>query len=130
MSDRVLRLSAASALVAALIFGLAPASAQSGDPKAGDKAKQSESQAKDTARKAEELSDTAKATSRPGRQSGMRLAGSLAWPICSGAQDMDTAFRHLDLYDRFGCPGGHIQATFRCLVRHGHSIDSEGAGIP
>lgn len=36
--------------------------------------------------------------------------------------DLDTAFRHLDLYDRFGCPGGHIQSTFRCLVRQG-SID-------
>jgi hypothetical protein len=33
--------------------------------------------------------------------------------------DLDTAFRHLELYDRFGCPGGHIQASFRCLVRHG-----------
>jgi hypothetical protein len=33
--------------------------------------------------------------------------------------DLDTAFRHLDLYDRFGCPGGQIQATFRCLVRQG-----------
>ena len=34
--------------------------------------------------------------------------------------DLDTAFRHLDLYDRFGCPSTHIQATFRCLVRQGH----------
>ena len=34
--------------------------------------------------------------------------------------DLDTAFRHLDLYDRFGCPAGHIQATFRCLVRQGN----------
>lgn len=33
--------------------------------------------------------------------------------------DLDTAFRHLDLYDRFGCPGNHIQASFRCLVRQG-----------
>jgi len=33
--------------------------------------------------------------------------------------DIDTAFRHLDLYDRFGCPGAHIQASFRCLVRFG-----------
>jgi len=33
--------------------------------------------------------------------------------------DLDTAFRHLDLYDRFGCPGAHIQASFRCLVRLG-----------
>jgi len=39
--------------------------------------------------------------------------------------DLDTAFRHLDLYDRFGCPAGHIQATFRCLVRLGNP-DSKG----
>jgi len=37
---------------------------------------------------------------------------SLLW-----RDDLDTAFRHLDLYDRFGCPGGQIQATFRCVVR-------------
>jgi len=37
--------------------------------------------------------------------------------------DLDTAFRHLDLYDRFGCPGGHVQATFRCLVRFFSAID-------
>ncbi|HKY87117.1 MAG TPA: beta-1-3, beta-1-6-glucan biosynthesis protein [Pseudorhodoplanes sp.] len=123
MSDRVLRLSAASALVAALIFGLVPASAQSGDPKAAEKAKQSESQAK----KAEELSDTAKATSGPAGNPecvwlGTRVANLLY------RQDMDTAFRHLDLYDRFGCPGGHIQSTFRCLVRHGNTIDVKTHG--
>ncbi|HEX4410611.1 MAG TPA: beta-1-3, beta-1-6-glucan biosynthesis protein [Xanthobacteraceae bacterium] len=32
--------------------------------------------------------------------------------------DLDTAFRHLDMYDRFGCPSGHIQIAFRCLVLH------------
>ena len=37
--------------------------------------------------------------------------------------DMDTAFRHLDLYDRFGCPGPHIQSAFRCVVRQGNNID-------
>jgi hypothetical protein len=39
--------------------------------------------------------------------------------------DLDTAFRHLDLYDRFGCPGGHVQATFRCLTRFGALIDDK-----
>jgi hypothetical protein len=34
--------------------------------------------------------------------------------------DLDTAFRHLDLYDRFGCPGEHIQISFRCVVRQGN----------
>ena len=41
--------------------------------------------------------------------------------------DLDTAFRHLDLYDRFGCPGGHIQAAFRCLTRFGGQIDPKVA---
>lgn len=46
-----------------------------------------------------------------------RRVVSLLW-----RDDLDTAFRHLDLYDRFGCPAGHIQATFRCVVKQG-SID-------
>jgi len=41
--------------------------------------------------------------------------------------DLDTAFRHLDLYDRFGCPGGHIQASFRCIILHGSNIDPKAA---
>ena len=47
---------------------------------------------------------------------------SLLW-----RDDLDTAFRHLDLYDRFGCPGGHIQAAFRCLTRFGGQIDPKVA---
>ena len=34
--------------------------------------------------------------------------------------DLDAAFRHMDLYDRFGCPAAHIQATFRCMIRQGN----------
>jgi hypothetical protein len=45
---------------------------------------------------------------------------SLMW-----RDDLDTAFRHLDLYDRFGCPGGPVQATFRCLTRFGSQIDDK-----
>jgi hypothetical protein len=47
-----------------------------------------------------------------------RRVVSLLW-----RDDLDTAFRHLDLYDRFGCPSGHIQAAFRCLVLHSGAID-------
>ncbi len=50
-----------------------------------------------------------------------RRVVSLLW-----RDDMDTAFRHLDLYDRFGCPGGHIQLAFRCLVLNGY-IDPKNA---
>ena len=41
--------------------------------------------------------------------------------------DLDTAFRHLDLYDRFGCPSAHIQVAFRCLILHGNNIDPKAA---
>jgi hypothetical protein len=51
-----------------------------------------------------------------------RRVVSLLW-----RDDLDTAFRHLDLYDRFGCPSGHIQATFRCLVLNGSNIDPKSA---
>jgi len=40
--------------------------------------------------------------------------------------DVETAFRQLDLYDRFGCPGDHIQTAFRCLVLNG-KIDAKDA---
>src|SRR5271169_4225063 len=51
-----------------------------------------------------------------------RRVVSLLW-----RDDLDTAFRHLDLYDRFGCPSGHIQASFRCLVLHSNTIDPKAA---
>jgi hypothetical protein len=44
---------------------------------------------------------------------GKRVVG-LMWK-----DDLDTAFRHLELYDRFGCPGEHLQLSFRCVVRQG-----------
>jgi hypothetical protein len=47
-----------------------------------------------------------------------RRVVSLLW-----RDDLETAFRHLDLYDRFGCPAAHIQAAFRCLILHAGSID-------
>jgi len=52
---------------------------------------------------------------------GRRVVG-LLW-----RDDLDTAFRHLDLYDRFGCPSGQIQAAFRCLVLNGRNIDPKAS---
>lgn len=42
-------------------------------------------------------------------------------------EDLGTAFRDLDLYDRFGCSAGHIQMAFRCVVRQGNT-DPKAAG--
>jgi hypothetical protein len=39
--------------------------------------------------------------------------------------DLDTAFRQLQIYDRFGCPGGHVQTAFRCYLRPSGPRDSK-----
>jgi len=93
--------------------------AQGSDPKAGPRPPSSETDAKkDGQRKIDDFAEAAKLLGGPAANPecvwlGQRVVG-LMW-----RDDLDTAFRHLDLYDRFGCPAGHIQATFRCLVRQG-----------
>lgn len=110
------------ALVAAVAFS-APigALAQSGDAKSGDKAPQTgqpSDPTKDSQKRADEFAEAAAQVSGPAGNPecvwlGRRVV-NLLW-----RDDLDTAFRHLDLYDRFGCPGQHVQATFRCVVRKG-----------
>lgn len=79
---------------------------------------------KDNERKAAEFVEAQQALNGPGGNPecvwlGRRVV-RLMW-----LDDLDTAFRHLDLYDRFGCPGGHVQASFRCLTRFGAQIDDK-----
>lgn len=74
---------------------------------------------KDDKRRIDEFAEAARVLGGPASNPecvwlGRRVV-NLLW-----RDDLDTAFRHLDLYDRFGCPGGHIQSTFRCLVRQGN----------
>lgn len=106
----------------AAVFLLAPigAHAQTGEAKPADKPPQATQTdpAKDSQRKLDEFAEAAAQVSGPAGNPecvwlGRRVVG-LLW-----RDDLDTAFRHLDLYDRFGCPGQHIQATFRCVVRKG-----------
>ena len=44
-----------------------------------------------------------------------RLGGRAVYQMRS--DDLDTAFKYLDLYDRFGCPGEHIRISFRCVLQ-------------
>jgi hypothetical protein len=57
-----------------------------------------------------------------------RRVVSLLW-----RDDLDTALRQLELYDRFSCPGDHLQQAFRCVVRQGEidkkSSESIGARV-
>src|SRR6201997_2046354 len=109
-----------------LLLGSGAAFAQSGTP-APDQNKpaaNSADAAKDNQRKTDEFTEASQAINGPGGNPECVCLGRrvvrLMW-----RDDLDTAFRHLDLYDRFGCPGGHVQATFRCLTRFGAQIDDK-----
>jgi hypothetical protein len=115
------RLVSAALLVAASTFASMPAVAQSGDAKGAAKPApgQPADPAKEAQRRVDEFAEATRHVSGPAGNAecvwlGRRVVG-LLW-----RDDMDTAFRHLDLYDRFGCPGAHIQAAFRCVVRQGN----------
>ena len=122
--NAVLRHFAATGLV--LLIGTGSVFAQSGTPAAQDQSKPAADKAaeanKDNQRKVDEFTEATQAINGPAGNPecvwlGRRVV-RLMW-----LDDLDTAFRHLDLYDRFGCPGGHIQAAFRCLTRFGSQID-------
>jgi hypothetical protein len=130
LKSTVLRHLAVSGL--AFLIGIGGAFAQSGGgqdqaPKPGaSNAPAPADAAKDNQRKTDEFVEAAQAINGPAGNPecvwlGRRVV-RLMW-----LDDLDTAFRHLDLYDRFGCPGGHVQATFRCLTRFGGQIDPKVA---
>jgi hypothetical protein len=127
LQNAVLRYLAAPALILSIATGAALA--QSGAPAAQDPsgkpaAPNSADASKDSQRKTDEFVEASQVINGPAGNPecvwlGRRVV-RLMW-----RDDLDTAFRHLDLYDRFGCPGGHVQATFRCLTRFGGQIDDK-----
>lgn len=109
----------------ALLFSIGGAIAQSGDLRAQDQNKpaaengtNAADSAKDSKRKTDEFVEAARVINGPGGNPECVWLGRRV-VVLMWRDDLDTAFRHLDLYDRFGCPGGHVQASFRCLVRFG-----------
>jgi hypothetical protein len=124
----------ASVCVAAAILAMAfatvaanPTFAQGADPKAAEQ-RPANGDGKDGQKKIDEYAEAEKLLGGPAANPECMWLGrrvvSLLW-----RDDLDTAFRHLDLYDRFGCPAGHIQTSFRCVVRQGH-IDPKDPKAP
>jgi hypothetical protein len=110
------------------LLGIGAAFAQSGDNKpqeqSGKPAAANPADAGKDQHKIDQFVEAAQAINGPAGNPecvwlGRRVV-QLVW-----VDDLDTAFRHLDLYDRFGCPGGHIQAAFRCLTRFANQIDDK-----
>jgi hypothetical protein len=125
LNNMMLRDLAVAGLV--LLLGIGSALAQSGDKSAQEQSKAGPNAAdvaKDNQRKTDQFVEAAQAINGPAGNPecvwlGRRVV-QLVW-----VDDLDTAFRHLDLYDRFGCPGGHVQAAFRCLTRFAAQIDDK-----
>jgi hypothetical protein len=119
------RLCVALALLCALLcpFLVPPALAQNSATKPGEKPPAAAPEAgKEAQQKVDEFAEAQRAVTGPAGNPecvwlGRRVV-NLLW-----RDDLDTAFRHLDLYDRFGCPSAHVQATFRCLILHGNTVD-------
>ena len=117
----LLRFLFAVSITVALAMPSVPSLAQSGGSKQPDKPALSPAgeAAKEAQRRINEFAEASRLISGPAGNPecvwlGRRVIG-LLW-----RDDLDTAFRHIDLYDRFGCPGPHIQAAFRCLIRQGY----------
>jgi hypothetical protein len=109
----------AALCAAAFVFTTSAALAQSGGKPAEPQKPAVAETVKEGQKKIDEIAEATHTLSGPAGNPecvwlGRRVV-SLLW-----RDDLDTAFRHLDLYDRFGCPSAHIQATFRCLVRQGN----------
>jgi hypothetical protein len=126
-----MRVAAAVLGVAFLTTATHPTFAQGTEPKATDQRPANGENGKDK-QKPDEYAEAERLLGGPAANPECMWLGrrvvSLLW-----RDDLDTAFRHLDLYDRFGCPAGHIQTAFRCVVRHGNidpkAPDSLGARI-
>jgi hypothetical protein len=93
-----------------------------GDQKGADQAKLQEQEAAKAI--AEYKEAEAKLSNSAGAPecvwTGRRIA-SLLW-----RDDIDTAHRYLDLYDRFGCSSEHLKLVFRCVIEQG-PIDPKAA---
>jgi hypothetical protein len=111
----------AALLIASTMFGFAP-SAFADDAKPGDKPAGQE-QPKERPTVEEYAAAQKEITGPAGNPECVRLGRSVVGLL--KRDDLDTAFRHLDLYDRFGCPGAHIQAAFRCILLHSDNLDTK-----
>src|SRR5260370_42444266 len=113
-----------AALGAAMMLVANPTLAQNGEQKPADKDKPQAGDTKEAQKKIDEFAEAERLLGGPAANPECLWLGrkvvSLLW-----RDDLDTAFRHLDLYDRFGCPAGHIQATFRCVIKQGGPPASE-----
>jgi hypothetical protein len=114
----LLRLYCAVCCAIALGSSASAAVAQSGNLKPPEQKKPAGYTSKDGQKRIDEIAEAARVlTGTAGKPECVWLGRRVV--ILMWRDDLDTAFRHLDLYDRFSCPNSHIQAAFRCLIKQG-----------
>jgi hypothetical protein len=120
LSRRLLAaLAAIATAVAAAPPGIALAEDQAAQEQPGKQATSPAEPSKEEKKKIDEFAEAARLIPGPAGLPecvwlGRRVV-NLLW-----RDDLETAMRHIDLYDRFGCPAVHIQETFRCVIRQGN----------
>ena len=110
-------------LVLAAFLAACPAIAQA----TGD-AKPDQQKAEPPKSEAAHIADAARALPGPAGYPECVHSGELTITLWM-KNDMDTAARHLAVYDRFGCPGAHLRASFRCLLRFGMPNQKENVTL-
>lgn len=66
----------------------------------------------------EEITEAGKLSGGAGKAECLWLGRRIASLLFR--DDVDTARRHMEVYDRFSCPSDHLRLTFRCVVRQGN----------
>jgi len=113
-------------IIGAATLAAAPLRAQNAEQKPAERGKGEA--AKDAAGPVDEVIEAGRVMTGPAARGECVWLGERAVRLMWN-DDLDTAFRHLELYDRFGCPGEHVQISFRCVVRQGN-IDQKDQKIP
>jgi hypothetical protein len=106
---------------AAFTLAGSAAFAQSGgnNAKSSETPKTTTDAVKEGQKKIDEIAEASKLLSGPaGNPECVRLGTNVVSRLWN--DDLDTASRHFDFYDRFTCPSAHIQAAYRCVLRQGN----------
>jgi hypothetical protein len=74
--------------------------------------------AKEEKKKVDEMAEAARILPGPAGHPECVFLGRKVISLLNN-DDTDTALRQVEFYDRFGCPGDHLQQAFACVVRLG-----------
>ena len=127
---------AKSVLSAVLMVGVmfmsapSPAAAQSAAPQGnnGQPQQPSDPVAEANKRTLEEFAEASKLPGAAGKAECVWLGRRIATLLFR--DDVDTARRHMEIYDRFSCPSEHLRLTFRCVVRQGNIDQKAPESLP